>query len=133
MKAAARWSCPPPASTFPASPPSRIESRRKPVGQPETTAVRYFLLSAPLTPQRALDVARTHWSIENRLHWVLDVAFGEDAARNRKDHGPQNFALLRKLALNLQRQHPETGSIKGKLKRAGWNDDFLLSLLGHMR
>ena len=112
---------------------ARIESRRKPLGQPETTAVRYFLLSTPLTPERMLDVARTHWTIENQLHWVLDVAFAEDAARNRKDHGPQNLALLRKLALNLLRRHPDTGSIKGKIKRAGWNDTFLLSLLAHMR
>ena len=112
---------------------ARIESRRKPAGQPETTAVRYFLLSTPLTPERMLDVARTHWTIENQLHWVLDVAFAEDAARNRKDHGPQNLALLRKLALNLLRRHSDTGSIKGKIKRAGCNDTFLLSLLAHMR
>lgn len=112
---------------------ARIESRRKPVGKPETTAVRWFLLSTQLTPERMLDVARTHWTIENQLHWVLDVDFGEDGARSRKDHAPQNLALVRKLALNLLRQHPDKGSIKGKIKRAGWNDDFLLSLLAHMR
>ena len=64
---------------------------------------------------------------------MLDVALAEDAARSRKDHAPQNLAIIRKLALNLIRKNPEKGSIKGKIKRAGWNDPFLLSLLGHMR
>ena len=80
-----------------------------------------------------LTVARTHWTIENQLHWVLDVDFQEDAARSRKDNAPQNLALIRKLALNTLRQHPEKGSIKGKIKRAGWDNTFLLSLIGHMR
>jgi predicted transposase YbfD/YdcC len=110
-----------------------VESRRKPAGQPETCSRRCFLLSTHLTPERMLDVARTHWTIENQLHWVLDVDFHEDAARSRMDHAPQNLAILRKLALNLLRQHTDKGSIKGKIKRAGWNDAFLLSLLGHMR
>lgn len=110
-----------------------VESRRKPAGQPETCSRRCFLLSTHLTPERMLDVARTHWTIENQLHWVLDVDFHEDAARSRMDHAPQNLAILRKLALNLLRQHTDKGSIKGKIKRAGWNNAFLLSLLGHMR
>jgi hypothetical protein len=80
-----------------------------------------------------LQVARTHWTIENQLHWVLDVAFEEDRARSRKDNAPQNLALLRKLALNIARHHPAKGSMKKKLKRAGWDDAFLLSMLGHMR
>ena len=80
-----------------------------------------------------LEVARTHWTIENQLHWVLDVALAEDAARSRKDNAPQNLALIRKLALNILRSHPDKGSIKGKIKRAGWDDTFLISILGHMR
>lgn len=112
---------------------ARVETFRKPEGQPQTTLVRWFLLSTPLSAERMLQVARTHWTIENQLHWVLDVAFDEDASRSRKDNAPQNLALLRKLALNILRQHPEKGSIKGKIKRAGWDDTFLLSLLGHMR
>jgi predicted transposase YbfD/YdcC len=111
----------------------RVETRCKRAGAPEPAIVRYFLLSKILTAQRMLEVARTHWTIENQLHWVLDVALGEDAARSRADHGPQNLALIRKLALNIVRQHPEKASIKGKRKRAGWNDAFLLSLLAHMR
>jgi predicted transposase YbfD/YdcC len=112
---------------------ARVETHRKSAGEPEPVIVRWYLLSAHLSAERMLDVARTHWSIENQLHWVLDVAFDEDAARSRKDNAPQNLALLRKLALNLLRQHPATASIKGKIKRAGWDDSFLLSVLGHMR
>jgi predicted transposase YbfD/YdcC len=112
---------------------ARVETRLKDVGGAELVIVRWFLLSTKLSAKRMLEVARTHWTIENQLHWVLDVAFGEDAARSRKDNAPQNIALLRKLALNTLRQHPSKGSIKGKIKRAGWDDAFLLSLLGHMR
>ena len=112
---------------------ARVETHRKTNGQPEPVIVRYFLLSTVVTASRMLDVARTHWTIENQLHWVLDVDFDEDAARSRKDNAPQNLALIRKLALNLLRQHPAKGSIKGKIKQAGWNDDFLLSLLAQMR
>ncbi|MDP3748469.1 MAG: ISAs1 family transposase [Phenylobacterium sp.] len=112
---------------------ARVETLRQPAGEPQTAIVRGYLLSTPLSAERMLQVARTHWTIENQLHWVLDVAFDEDASRSRKDNAPQNLALLRKLALNILRQHPEKSSIKGKIKRAGWDDAFLLSLLGHMR
>jgi predicted transposase YbfD/YdcC len=111
----------------------QVETRRKTAGRNEPPIVRCFLLSRLLTPERLIEVARAHWTIENQLHWVLDVVLEEDAARSRKDNAPQNLALLRKLALNILRSHPEKGSIKGKIKRAGWNDEFLLSLLGHMR
>ena len=76
--------------------------------------------------------------IENRLHWVLDVTCNEDQARNRKGYGSENLALLRKLALNLARLEPGKGSMRGKLKRAGWDDNFLITILSqfakiHMR
>lgn len=112
---------------------ARVETRRKSPGEQELVIVRWFLLSTQLCARRMLDVAQTHWTIENQLHWVLDVVLDEDAARSRKDNAPQNLALLRKLALNTLRQHPDKGSIKGKIKRAGWDDAFLLSLLSHMR
>jgi predicted transposase YbfD/YdcC len=111
----------------------RVESYRKTAKGPEPVLVRWFLLSTHLTAERMLEVARAHWTIENQLHWVLDVAFDEDAVRSRADNAPQNLALMRKIALNTLRFHPEKGSIKGKIKRAGWDDAFLLSLLGHMR
>lgn len=112
---------------------ARVESYRKCAGEPEPVLVRWFLLSTVPTAEKMIALAQTHWTIENKLHWVLDVDFNEDAARNRKDNGPQNLALIRKLALNLVTRHPEKGSIKGKIKRAGWDNAFLLSLLGHMR
>jgi len=112
---------------------ARVVTYRKLAGEPEPVSVRWFLLSTLLSATRMLEVARAHWGIENQLHWVLDVAFDEDAARSRKDNAPQNLALVRKLALNLIRQNPDKGSIKGKIKRAGWDDTFLLCLLAQMR
>ena len=112
---------------------ARVETYRKVAGEPEPVIVRWFLLSTVLSATRMLDVARTHWGIENQLHWVLDVAFDEDAVRSRKDNAPQNLAMIRKLALNILRQNTDKGSIKGKIKRAAWDDAFLLSLLAHMR
>lgn len=112
---------------------ARVETHCKRSGTSEPAIIRFFLLSSLISGERMLEIARTHWTIENQLHWVLDVALNEDAARSREDHAPQNLALIRKLALNILRQHPEKGSIKGKIKRAGWNDQFLLSLLPHMR
>jgi predicted transposase YbfD/YdcC len=112
---------------------AKVETWRTINGKPEPVIVRWFLLSLVLSGERMLQVARTHWTIENQLHWVLDVDFDEDAVRSRKDNAPQNLALIRKLALNLLRQHPDKGSIKGKIKRAAWNDDFLRSLLAQMR
>lgn len=90
---------------------------------------RFYLLSQAFTPQRFNIIVRSHWSIENQLHWRLDVVMDEDQARNRKDHGPQNLALLRKLALNLAKLEPSKTSMRGKLKRAGWDNDFLRTML----
>jgi predicted transposase YbfD/YdcC len=112
----------------------RITSRRRSHGgRAEKPVVRYFLLSIHMSARRLLQVVRSHWGIENRLHWLLDVVFHEDACRARKDHGPENLAILRRLALNLIRTHPERISMRQKVKRAGWDDAFLLDLLGHMR
>ena len=99
------------------------------IGGHTTTETRYYLLSKAFAPERFNDIVRSHWSIENQLHWVLDVVFNEDQARNRKDHGPQNLALLRKLALNLAKLEPSKGSMRGKLKRAGWDNAFLATML----
>jgi predicted transposase YbfD/YdcC len=86
-----------------------------------------------MSPTRLLHVTRSHWTIENQLHCVLDVHFGEDANRARKDNAPENLAILRRLALNMLRSHPDPASIRRKIKRAGWDDAFLLATLGHMR
>lgn len=108
---------------------ARVELRRRIDDIEETPIVRYFLLSRQFSPARVLAIVRTHWTIENQLHWVLDVLFDEDRARNRKDHGPANLATLRKLALNILRANPDNASLRRKVKKAGWNDAFLLDLL----
>ena len=94
-----------------------------------TMETSYYLLSTPLSAPRFTEVARAQWGIENGLHWVLDVTMNEDRKRNWKDHGPENIGLLRRLALNLAKLEGSKGSMKGKLKRAGWNDEFLGRLL----
>ena len=112
----------------------RITSRRHCLGKAaDPTSVRYFLLSKYVSAKRLLSVVRSHWSIENQLHWVLDVAMNEDKNRARKDHAPQNLAILRRLALNILRAHPDGKSMRRKIKRAGWDDAFLTSLISHMR
>jgi len=112
----------------------RITSRRRLKGKrAEKPVVRYFLLSKYMSAKRLLHVVRSHWGIENRMHWLLDVLFDEDASRARKDHGPENLATLRRLALNIIRTHPARIPMRQKVKRAGWDDAFLLDLLGHMR
>lgn len=111
---------------------ARIEATREGNGR-ASSAVRYFLLSKAWPAQRLLEIVRAHWGVENGLHWVLDVVLDEDQARNRRDHGPENLALLRRFALNLLRTNPAKGSIRLKSKRAGWRDDFLLSVLAQMR
>ncbi len=112
----------------------RITARRRSRGGPaEKPEVRYFLLSTALSARALLRAARSHWGIENHLHWSLDVTFAEDASRTRKDNGPENLAILRRFVLNIIRSHPATISLRQKLKRAAWDDTFLLDLLRHMR
>jgi predicted transposase YbfD/YdcC len=90
---------------------------------------RYYISSLP--PQASLlpGAIRAHGGIENRCHWVLDVVFGEDASRTRLRNADDKLAVLRKIALNLLRQHPAKGSLKGKRYRAAVSDDFLLEVL----
>jgi len=94
-----------------------------------THETRYYLCSVS-TVEEFATAARGHWGIENRLHWVLDVALREDAQRVRRDAAAQNMAVLRHWALNLLRQEPTAkGGIKAKRLRAGWDDAYLLRLL----
>ena len=112
----------------------RVTSRRQLRGnRAEPPAGRYYLLSKYLSAKRLLQVTRSHWTIENQLHWVLDVHFDEDGNRARMDHAPENLAILRGLALNILRAHQDGASIRRKIKRAGWDNSFLLAMLGHMR
>lgn len=95
-----------------------------------SSQTRYYLISRKLDTERLNGAVRSHWGIENTLHWSLDVTFGEDQARNREGNGPENLGLLRRLALNMAKQETSRGSMRGKLKRAGWDNSFLLRLLG---
>jgi predicted transposase YbfD/YdcC len=95
---------------------------------------RYFLMSRCYSRTEVLRIVREHWTIENSLHWPLDVILDEDLARSRKDSAPANLAVLRRLALNLARAHHEPKiSLRAKLMRAGWDDRFLFDMLAHMR
>lgn len=95
---------------------------------------RFYLLSRRFAPERLAAIARQHWSIENQQHWVLDTVFAEDRARNRKDNAPENLAILRRLALNVARLHPDRKTpLSRKLLRAGWNEKFFFELIRHMR
>jgi predicted transposase YbfD/YdcC len=113
---------------------ARITSRRRRQGnRADPPCVRYYLLSKYIPASKLLQIVRSHWSIENQLHWMLDVVFQEDANRARTDNAPENFAILRRLALNLIRAHPAPISMRQKIKSAAWDNSFLLALLSHMQ
>jgi predicted transposase YbfD/YdcC len=96
----------------------------------ETRQVRYYISSLPSNAQCILQVCRRHWAIENELHWVLDVALNEDHSRVRKDQAPENFAVLRHIALNLLKQEKTAkGGIHAKQLQAAWDQDYLLQVL----
>jgi predicted transposase YbfD/YdcC len=90
---------------------------------------RYYLCSLALTALSFARAVRAHWGVENRLHWVLDVIFREDLARFRTGDGPQNMAIIRHTALNLLARAKPTVSMKNRRKRAGWNVDYLETVI----
>lgn len=99
---------------------------------PDTTTVgtRVYLLSRPLSAQALGEAVRSHWGIENQVHWVLDVSFGEDQSRIRQGVAAENAAILRRIALNVVRQHPrQRYSIRTRRLLAGWDDAYRLELL----
>ena len=93
---------------------------------------RYYISSLPGTQLRKFSSAvRAHWGIENSLHWVLDVGFREDQCRVRKDHGPENLAILRHIAINLLKQEKSAKlGVANKRLKAGWDEGYLLKILG---
>lgn len=108
-----------------------VESIRTVHGQ-ETLERRYYLSSLTNDAVRFARAVRGHWSVENQLHWVLDVNFNEDQSRARSGHADENLATLRRWALNLiKADHQKSKrSLKGRMKAAGWDNRYLLHLLG---
>ena len=103
-----------------------IESERRIDAKPTTLARRYYLLSLDGDVKRFALAARSHWGIENQLHWCLDVAFNEDQSRMRSGHAPENMTLIHKIALNLlSRESSLKVGKKAKRLKAGWHKDYL--------
>ncbi len=91
---------------------------------------RYYISSLKDDAKCFADAVRRHWEIENSLHWVLDVAFREDDCRKRNAYAAENFAIIRHIALNLLRKEKSLKvGIKGRRKKAGWDNDYLLKVL----
>ena len=110
-----------------------VESKREIPLKPASIERRYFISSladADAGVSRMAACVRGHWSVENKLHWVLDVSFAEDQSRQRKDNSAENFSRLRRIALNLlRRETTKKRGIKGKRLNAAWDHDYLLKLL----
>lgn len=99
-------------------------------GEKKRTDRRYYISSLPENAQKFAKAIRKHWGIENSLHWVLDVSFREDECRVRKNHSPENFAILRHIALNLIKLNkPKKISIRRSRKLSGWDDKYLAQIL----
>ena len=102
-------------------------------GKPSELELRYYISSRELTAEELASAVRAHWGIENRLHWMLDVNFGEDGSPVRKDNAPQNLSLLKKIVFNLIRSDTTDNvktSLRQKRKRAAWDDDIRMRMLG---
>ena len=107
----------------------KVECRRE-TEDGATVQARYYISSLEASAHRQLAAVRAHWSIENSLHWSLDVTFREDQSRIRKDSAPQNMATLRQISHNLlKRETSLKVGIQGKRLQAGWREDYLLKVL----
>lgn len=107
----------------------RVEAERWKEGQ-TTTETRYFVSSLRADAERLLEATQTHWHIENKLHWVLDVAFEEDESRIREGHASQNMATIRRLARSLlENETTSTVGVKNKRLQAAWSEEYLLKVL----
>lgn len=105
-----------------------VESTRD-EGEKTSTERRYFICSIEPSAKRLAEGVRGHWGVENNLHWVLDVVFGEDKSRVRGGHAAENLNTLRKMTMTMIKQDKSKGSLKGKRKKAGWDNQFLAKLL----
>ena len=103
-----------------------VESKRR-IGERESWNPA-TISSLDSDAKRLLQATRSHWGIENRVHWVLDLSFREDESRVRTGHSAENLAIVRHMALNLLRKD-RTSSIKARRKLAGWDNEYLLTIL----
>jgi len=118
----------------------KIESERRPKGpaidDPDvhiSHETRYYITSTKVQAAAVIAITRSHWEIENSVHWILDMAFREDDSRVRKDNGAENLAILRRIALNLIKQDKSVKlGVKNKRLKAGWDHDYLLLLLSNL-
>jgi len=114
----------------------RIESTRefKNSEKPTEQATRYYISSLKAEPKDFQKAIRSHWGIENKLHWTLDVAFSEDASRKRKNNASQNFSILNKIALNLLKNEKTSKiGVRGRRLKAGWDNNYLIKVLNLMK
>jgi predicted transposase YbfD/YdcC len=111
---------------------ARVESWRTIAGK-TTHKAHCYALSRKMTPEQLLDTVRRHWTVENNLHWQLDILLAEDQNRSRKNNAPANLAVLRRLALNVLKADPENIPLSHKRLKARWANQDLLRLMTHMR
>ena len=105
-----------------------VESRRE-IDEKIQQETRFYITSLPLPAAQLGAVVRSHWAIENSLHWVMDMIFRDDECRVRTDHAPANFTTIKHMAINLLRNAPGNDSLRLRRKVAAWDDDFLASLI----
>jgi len=106
-----------------------VQSERR-LGEETTVTRRYFISSLKSDAELLLHAVRSHWGIENKVHWVLDITFREDDCRIRKGNGAENFAVLRHIALNLLRRETSTKlSLRARRKKAAWDQEYMLKVL----
>ena len=105
-----------------------VESTRETAGKIERET-RFYITSLVLLAHLLGPIVRSHWAIENSLHWVMDMIFRDGECRVRTDHAPANFATIKHMAHNLIRTAPGKASLRLKRKTAGWDDDFLAQLI----
>jgi len=111
----------------------KAKEQRKQQGQLKTQ-VRYFISSEKTDAEKFNAAIREHWGIENKLHWVLDVTFGEDDSTKRAGTAAENFSIISKIAINLLYQYNDAkgakkASMKTKRKKAGWDNEYLQAIL----
>jgi predicted transposase YbfD/YdcC len=115
---------------FPAAKSIAMVRSTRTIGEKETSQVRYFISSLEMDAERLAHAVRSHWSVENGLHWTLDMSFREDDSRMREGYSAENFAIMRRMALSVMKRDTHSKrSLKGRRKICSYNDRYLEQLL----